>query len=239
AIMILMQTLWADLTSVGGSRFGWIYSPFIQELDIMSGALLWEWDASQYLDLTGSYAAYTGGTFEYAHCNAVVRDAEGDYLMSFRFYDLVVKVSGATKEIIWRLGGKDSDFTFGNGSTFIGQHDPQWVPGTDYTELTLFDNDNNNCGVEPSWGTARGVWLRLDYSSMHVELVREFLPPWWEGGLQLLPNGNVLVVFGSAGSVIEYAPPVQTTKDASAKEGPWDIVFEGNAHQVYRAYKYD
>ncbi|KIY53326.1 hypothetical protein FISHEDRAFT_55269 [Fistulina hepatica ATCC 64428] len=56
-------------------------------------------------------------------------------------------------------------------------HDPQWVPGTDQIEMTLFDNDRDNCRDLPTYGAGRGIWIKLDYDEMSVSLVHEYLPP--------------------------------------------------------------
>ncbi|KIY51011.1 hypothetical protein FISHEDRAFT_38264 [Fistulina hepatica ATCC 64428] len=239
-LMILMKTVGADLSSIGGSRHGMVYSPFIQEVDIETGKLVWEWSAAEHLivrcyfelqsTFSGSFQHFGGGVYGYAHCNAVYKDEDGNFLMSFRFYSMIIKVDGKTKDIIWRLGGKNSDFSFNNGSTFIGQHDPQVHTLTFSFQLTLFDNDCDDLGTLGPWGTARGIWVRLDYDKMTVTLVREYLPPERkradiEGGMEILPNGNVLVAHGSSGWVLEY------THDG-------ELVFNGQTHQVYRAYKY-
>ncbi|KIY46834.1 hypothetical protein FISHEDRAFT_46529, partial [Fistulina hepatica ATCC 64428] len=230
-LMIAMRTLRVDLTSVGALSTGLVNNPFIQEFNITSGELVWEWSAAEHLPFTGSYRSNDHGLWEYAHCNAVLKDEHGDYLISFReFIVMIAKVNGKTKEIIWRLGGKESDFTFNNGSSFIGQHDPQVCRLSLYSKMTLFDNDRDNCRAEGTYGTGRGIRIRLDYKTMSVSLVREYLPRQRErveieGGLQLLPNGNVLVAFGSNGWVNEY------THDG-------ELLFEGWAKQVYRAYKY-
>ncbi|KIY45545.1 hypothetical protein FISHEDRAFT_76401 [Fistulina hepatica ATCC 64428] len=261
-LMIAMHQTIADLRPVGGIQMGRAWSPYAQEVDIDTNLLLWEWNAAKHLSFAGSYRQFDDLWWDYAHCNAVVRDEHGDYLLSFRFYSMIVKVDHKTNHIIWRLGGKDSDFTFKDGSSFIGQHDPQWVPGTDQTQMTLFDNDRDNCRDLSTYGTGRGIWIKLDYDKMSVSLMREYLPPSGvfdvsaaynsmsdagsskkssdsdrthvvyrkpveiEGGMQLLPNGNVLVAFGSRGAIIEYI------QDGS------EIVFQAWTNRVYRAYKF-
>ncbi|KIY49652.1 hypothetical protein FISHEDRAFT_40464, partial [Fistulina hepatica ATCC 64428] len=223
ATLILMENTRADLTVIKGNRNGRIYSPVMQEIDIATNKVVWQWHAAEYLKVRfdATYRKYDWGLWEYAHANAFLKDSDGDYLISFRYYNSVMKIDGTTKGIIWQLGGKNSDFTFNNGSQFLGQHDPQ---------MTIFDNDHDECSTPMNWGTARGIWIRLDYKDMSVTLVREYLPTKREhaiieGGVQVLPNGNVLVAYGSSGGVIEYT-----------REG--EIVFEGYTHQVYRAFKH-
>ncbi|KIY43713.1 hypothetical protein FISHEDRAFT_53102, partial [Fistulina hepatica ATCC 64428] len=239
ALMILMKTVKADLRAVGGGVSEDVYSPFVQEIALPSGDVVWEWSGADYLDVRAFPGPYTGSLWEFAHCNSVSQDDLGDYLMSFRAflsldgrrfidsccagaYSAIIKVNGKTKGIMWMLGGKHSDFSFHNGSTFTGQHDPQ---------MTIFDNDHDLCGTPSTYGTARGIRVQLDYATMNVKLVKEYLPSQHEpaeieGGIQILPNDNVLVAFGSSGTIIEYTP-----------DG--EIVFEGHTHAVYKAFKYD
>ncbi|KIY46143.1 hypothetical protein FISHEDRAFT_31057, partial [Fistulina hepatica ATCC 64428] len=207
ALMILMKTLPANLRPFGGLEKSWLYTPFIQEIDIETGHLLWEWSAAEHLDVCCTAVPYLSATdcvvfysWEYAHCNTVFKDHEGFYYMSFRYYSMVAKVDPHTKEIIWQMGGIHSDFKFNNGSAWIGQHEPK---------MTIFDNDHDECGTPSIYGTARGLWLQVDYDKWEVSLLREYLPSvrqpaTIEGGLQILPNGNVLVAYGSSGHIIEY-----------------------------------
>ncbi|KIY48885.1 hypothetical protein FISHEDRAFT_73218 [Fistulina hepatica ATCC 64428] len=226
------------LGRLGGNPHGYIYDPLMQEVDIASGRVVYRWSAAEHLSLEDSYndAAQTKGTWQwntwdFSHGNSVMKDEAGDYVLSYRFLHQIVKVNGKTGNVIWKLGGKSSDFAFNNGSTFIGQHDPRWVEGTDQTEMTIFDNDSDGVRSVPRWGTARGIHVRLDYAAMTVTLLREFLPRVRqpadiEGSMRILPNGNVLVCYGSTGYITEYTA-----------EG--EIVFDAYAKHVYRAFKYE
>ncbi|KIY49060.1 hypothetical protein FISHEDRAFT_28710, partial [Fistulina hepatica ATCC 64428] len=190
-----------DLTVVGGTPQDGVYDPIVQEVNIETGDLVWEWNPLYYLDLRHSYRPLDDHHgWEFAHTNAVLKDADDNYLISYRFYHSIIKVDGRTNEIIWMLGGMGSDFTFSNGSSFVGQHDPQ---------MTIFDNDCDGVGNDGPFGTSRGIWVHLNYTTMHVTLLREYVPSVRaraevEGGIQVLPNGNVLVAYGSMGRVAEY-----------------------------------
>ncbi|KIY47562.1 hypothetical protein FISHEDRAFT_59541 [Fistulina hepatica ATCC 64428] len=246
ALVITNANTPADTSQVeNGARFGFAFSPIVQEIDVATGALVWEWRGIEHVNFRDSYRAYSPEKYDYTHMNSVFKDEYGDYLMSLRACNMVIKVDHITKDIVWQLGGKHSDFKFTNGSAFVGQHDAQlyelaanletgqWVPGTGNTEMILFDNGVDGCGNSGPWGTARGIWLRLDYRHKEVTLVHEYLPPVRHrgfvaraGGIQALPNGNVLVSFGSGGDIREYTRDGRTT------------VFDASARQMYRAYKY-
>ena len=53
--------------------------------------------------------------------NSVAKFPNGDYLVSIRFTYAIYRISHATGEVVWRLGGKISDFE--QDFTFSAQHD--------------------------------------------------------------------------------------------------------------------
>ena len=74
------------------------------------------------------------------------------------------RVSRSTGQIVWRLGGKRSDFAMGPGTTFGYQHDARLQADGTYT---LFDD-----GSAP--GHSRAIVLRLDETAMTATLVHEY-----------------------------------------------------------------
>ena len=111
--------------------------------------------------------------------------------------------STARGAIVWRLGGKHSDFEMGAGSNFAWQHDARRQPdGT----LTVFDN-----GATPAVEQlSRGLILDVDEQAMTATLVRQYTHPrilaGSQGSVQLLANGNVFVGWGEAPRVIRVPP---------------------------------
>ncbi len=62
----------------------------------------------------------------------------GIILLSFRHLNEVTKIDSSSGEIIWRLGGKQNQFTFlGDTMPFSAQHDARRIANGN---LTLFDN---------------------------------------------------------------------------------------------------
>ena len=53
------------------------------------------------------------GLYDYFHINSVKLDTDGNLLVSSRHTWTVYKVNRTTGAIIWRLGGKKSDFALG------------------------------------------------------------------------------------------------------------------------------
>ncbi|MEM7035523.1 MAG: aryl-sulfate sulfotransferase, partial [Bacteroidota bacterium] len=113
----------------------------IQEFD-PQGNMVREWRSldhihpSEFVD--GYY--YVPTRFDYAHANSIAEDTDGHLLVSFRHLDAVHKIHHQTGDVIWRLGGKHSDFSFPNDSLrFRGQHSAARLPNG---RIGLFDNGN-------------------------------------------------------------------------------------------------
>ena len=69
-----------------------------------------------------------GAEWEYFHVNSVDVDSDGNFLVSSRNTSTIYKIDRATGKIIWRLGGKKSDFKLGPGVRFDWQHCARWQP---------------------------------------------------------------------------------------------------------------
>ena len=123
--------------------------------------------------------------------------------------------------MIWRLGGKRSDFTFGSGASFAFQHDARrQKDGT----ITLFDNGATGPGAEQVEPSSRPIRLRVDASRRTAALVREYVPEQPRssdamGNLQVLPDGGVFVGWGTVGGWTEFAPDGTVRYDASFADG--------------------
>jgi hypothetical protein len=141
---------------------------------------------------------------DYFHVNAVDEDRDGNLLISARNMHALYKVDKRTGRVIWRLGGRRSDFAMGPGARFHFQHDV--VRLRDGT-LSLFDNQ----ATPPTAERSRGLVLRLDERRRTARVVREHVHPdgllaGAEGNMQTLPGGNVLIGWGPEEHVTEHAP---------------------------------
>ncbi len=212
----------ADLSAVGGARGGTIQDAIFQEIDLATGRLLLEWHSLDRIPLEESYAP-VGADWDFFHINSVDLDHDGDLLVSARSTHTVYKIarSGA---IVWRLGGKHSDFSMGAGSAFAWQHDARrQLNGT----LTVFDN-----GATPAVERrSRGLILDLDERAMTAALLRQYTHPGIlagsQGSVQLLPNGNVFVGWGEIPRVSEFHHSGHMLFDAVL----------GAQYQSYRAFR--
>ena len=213
----------ADLTSVGGPRKGTIQDAIFQEVDLASGKVLLEWHSLDRIPLEESYAPVEAENWDFFHINSVDLDGDGNLLVSSRSTHTIYKLDrkGA---ILWRLGGKHSDFEMTPGSNFAWQHDARRRPdGT----LTIFDN-----GATPAVEKlSRGLILDVDEQTMTATLLRQYTHPkiltGSQGNMQLLEDGNVFIGWGEVPRVSEFERSGRLVFDAVL----------GEKYQSYRAFR--
>lgn len=193
----------ANLTSVGGPRHGMVNATAIQEIDIATGRVLWQWDADRHIPITASYVRPSQGWFDPYHMNSIQLLPGGDLLASLRNTWSVYEISIKTKKILWTLGGKRSNFSIGPGANFEWQHAARLAGKT----LTLFDDAD--APQEESQSSAKV--LRLNLRRRAVTLVHGYThsPPLLsnvQGNAQRLTNGNLFVGWGAQPDFSEYTP---------------------------------
>jgi hypothetical protein len=222
----------------------------VEEVNIATGAVLFEWHSADHIDPSeavlpapsasashppASPSAPTATAtpvptsqsgppiYDSVHVNSIEIDRDGNLLVSARNTSTVYKIDRTTGEIRWRMGGKKSDFKMGSGTSFALQHDARRHPdGT----ITIFDD-----GSGP--GTSRALVLDVDETAMTVNLVRAYPHPhakmaMSQGNMQVLPNGNVFVGWGSTGYASEFAVDGTVLMDAD---------FSGSI-QSYRCFRF-
>lgn len=106
------------------------------------GEVLFEWNSADHVDIAAE--TVTGDDHDYAHINSVEVMADGDLLMSFRHFSSVFKVARtahdgfAVGDVVWRLGGRRSDFSFPDGTGGpCAQHTAHELANGD---IMVFDN---------------------------------------------------------------------------------------------------
>jgi hypothetical protein len=218
----------ADLSAVGGQANGAVWSGVVQEIDIATGDVVFQWDSLDHVPVTETRQSLAGGTaaqpFDYFHINSVDVASDGDLLVSSRNTWTVYKIGRHDGAIAWRLGGKNSDFTIGSGAQFEWQHHPR-AHGPDL--LTVFDN-----GASPAEeAQSRALLLKLDTAGKHVTLEQAYTHPAGlladnQGSVQLLADNRVFVGWG--------AEPYFTEFDADGS-----VLLDGQfpvGDQTYRAF---
>ena len=223
ALVAIYNTVTTDLTSTGGAANAQVVEGIVQEIEIETGEVLFEWRSLDHVGVDESYLSTPGatGSIDYFHLNAIDVDTDGNLLVSGRNTSTVYKLDRKTGEIIWRLGGMNSDFQMGPGATFNFQHDPRsHEDGT----LTLFDNGASGPGTQDIEPMSRPMRLRLDTDAMTAALVQvyETATPRLAtalGNVQQQPHGGVFVNWGTAGAFSEFAPDGSVIFDATLPAG--------------------
>jgi hypothetical protein len=216
ALVLAYEITSADLSSLGHRR-GEVVEGIVQELEIPSARVLFEWRSLEHVSVDESYVG-VGPRFDYLHANSVDVDAAGNLLVSARNTSAVYKIDRDSGKVIWRLGGKKSDFVLGKHAAFAKQHDAREHAGGRL--ITLFDN-----GAATGTGAqSRGIVLALDHARMRATLVHQYIhqPPCRAhalGSVQLQTNGNALVGWGTAPFFTEYTQDGAVAFDATLPDG--------------------
>lgn len=169
----------------------------------------------------------TGQNVNPWHGNAIDVDTDGHLLVSFRNMDEVTKINSSTGEIIWRLGGRNNEFTFVNDplNGFSHQHGIRRLSNGN---IILFDNGNLH-----SPPASRAVEYHLDEAGRIATMIWEYRPQplvfaSFLGFAERISNGNTLICFGNTRRVIEVD---------SAGTKRWDLFVNNASRLPYRAFR--
>jgi hypothetical protein len=219
-----------DLSSARGSRRGILLDAILQQVDVKTGLVMFEWHAWGHVPLSDSYSTPGAARtpWDYFHINSVSLDpwGDGNFIISARNTWAGYEISYHTGTILWRLGGKRPSFRMGRGTGVAWQHDIRWQ--TDHT-LTIFDD-----GALPRvHAESRVIRERIDWRNHTVSLVaRDVRSPALlagsQGNDQLLPDGDSFVGWGEEPYVTEFGRSGQTLFDAHLPQ----------SGESYRAYRF-
>ena len=231
ALLVIYDTVRLDLSAVGGRRGATVLEGVVQEVDVDTGAVLFEWHSLRDVPLRESYMPVPRArdeVYDYVHINSVALDADGDLLVSGRHTHAVYKIDRESGRIRWRLGGRRSSFRMGPGAAFRWQHDARRrADGA----LTLFDNRAR----QPLKGVkSRALVLRLDETARTATVVQAIRHPRGllgasQGNVQALPDGGMVVGWGGRN-------PVFSQFDARGRL-VFDARFRDTEAESYRAYR--
>ena len=232
ALISIYNEIRTDLSRVGGAVDGRLVEGIIQEIDIPSGRVVFEWHSLDHVALEESskLGLTPDGNVDYFHLNSIGVDNDGHLLVSARHASAVYKVHRRTGRVIWRLGGTKSDFTLGPGVPFGFQHDARrHSDGT----LTIFDN---TASLPTQTGIAsRALRIRLDTAARTATLARDYRAPdvrtsWAMGNAQQVADGGLFVGWGTFPGFSEIGPDgalrfdarfVGTSVTYRARREPW------------------
>jgi len=219
AIFPAVKDVSADLSAYGGSATGEYEDNAIQEVDLRTGRLVFQWDMASHIPLSQAEVTappVPGVVWDPYHINSIDLDSSGHLLVSARDTWGLYEISHATGTVIWQLGGKNSTFTLGPGADFSWQHDARFLTGD---EISMFDDSCCNLPAGKPTRFARGLVLRLDVSTHTASVVRSYthdpgLDVPTQGDMQTLPNGNVFIGWGQQPLYSEYTPAGRLLYDA-------------------------
>ncbi|MCI0449550.1 MAG: aryl-sulfate sulfotransferase [Chlorobi bacterium] len=210
----------------GGNPNAIVIGLIIQELDVNKN-VVFQWRSWDHFQITDPiYVNLLDSVIDYVHGNAIDRDFDGNILISSRHLDEITKINRITGDVIWRLGGRNNQFTFINDSVrFSYQHGIRRLQNGN---IILYDNGNNHT---PPY--SRAVEYTLDEQNLTATLSWQyrnnpaiFGPAM--GFAQRLSNGNTLISWGAANPTItEVTPDGKIALEMSLPQG----IF------TYRAFK--
>jgi hypothetical protein len=204
ALVIVYDRVNADLRAVGGARRGVVIDNVVQEIDLKTGLVLFEWHTIGRIALNDAVIPPRGRqTWSAFHVNSVDVDDDGNLLISARNSCAIYKVDRTTGEIIWTLGGEESDFRLNRRSRFCFQHDARRAGNG---VISLFDN---SAGPPILRKQSRAIKLAVDERRKTVRLIEQYQHPAKilapnQGSARVQPNGNVFVGWGQAPVFSEY-----------------------------------
>lgn len=208
------------------------------------GTVLWEWNSADHglVDET----VWTNDT-DYAHLNSIQVMDDGDLLLSFRHLSAVLKVARtphdgfASGDVVWRLGGRHSDFTFPDdpdGTGPCAQHTAYQQPdGT----ILMFDNgswdlstplcvdQSDPLGPVVQRPVTRILGLALDEETMEASVVENHQVDGrfavFAGSAERLAGGTTLVGWASstAATASELGPDGEVlweVRNVATESGP-------------------
>jgi hypothetical protein len=225
ALVTSWELTTADLRAVGGSPQGQVVGGVLQEIEIPSARVLFEWRSLDHVAIAESHQTIGRHALDYFHINSIDEDHDGNLLVSARNTWAVYKINRHTGSVMWRLGGKRSDFAMGKGTRFAWQHDARHHGSS---SISLFD-DSAAPQVAPQ---SRALVIALDTENMRATLHRQYTHrpralAHALGSVQVLPNGHVLVGWGTEPYFTEYGPDGKIHLDAKLPKGG----------QNYRAFR--
>lgn len=216
-----------DLRPVKGARSGVILDTAIQEVDMKTGLVRWEWHSLDHISASESEVEASNTSWDWFHLNSIDLEPDGNILISARNTWAAYQLEGGSGKVLWRLGGLKSSFKMGPGTETAWQHDGRMLPDG---EVSLFDDGSN----PPIHHESRAIRIALDFTTHEARLASAYThknPPLLaasQGNAQTLADGSTLVGYGGAPEISEFAIGGSLLFDANL---PYDMSF-------YRAFRF-
>lgn len=208
------------------------YDGFV-ELDTETWEPTFLWNAYGHIGLDESFVTQDspeercdgGKPWDFLHFNSIDKFANGDYLLSGRRSNALYRISRKDNSIVWRLGGRKSDFDLKDGLMFSGQHSAKiYEENGKHLLISFLDNAYGPGDPQTTNDASRGLLLSLDTKAMTAELVQEFKHPQHgyaegQGNLQWLPDGHAWISWRDKALQTEHAADGTLLMEASFKAG--------------------
>lgn len=217
ALITIYTTAKADLRSIGGRPDQTVVNGVVQEIDIATGEVLFEWNSADHVPFSESRERLPESAdtpWDWFHVNAAHLDTDDNLLIDARHTWATYKVSRASGDILWTLGGDNSSFRLRaapgqrlnrDGEIFAWQHDPEALGRGLYT---WFDNESSGTGRDPL-GYSRVVTVRVDEERRVATLVASIKQPdrltaESQGNAQTTLGRRVFVGWGSLPYISQF-----------------------------------
>jgi len=194
-----------DLASAQGPSNGVILDAVIEEIDMKTGLVRWEWHSLDHVRATDSETSPPKSTpWDWFHLNSIDPQPNGDIFISARNTWAGYELGAGTGQILWTLGGLRSSFKMGAGTKTWWQHDGRILADGD---VTFFDDGSD----PPEEAQSRGVRIALDFTTHQARLVSAYThpnPPLLaasQGNMQTLADGDTVVNYGGIPQISEYS----------------------------------
>jgi hypothetical protein len=223
ALILAYKQSTADLSSIGGPSNQAVINGYVQEINIRTGKVIFQWNSAEHVPYSQSEQALptsASSPWDWFHINAVKVNSNGDLLIDARNTWTTYEVDPHSGKIVWQLGGKASSFTLQAGAgqslndagdIFAWQHDPEPLGHDVYS---FFDNEaggiaNTGTNVSSEFGVSRVVKVKLDLLHHTATLLQadnqpEALLASSQGDSQPLPGGGEFVGWGSLPYISEF-----------------------------------
>ncbi len=221
ALITAYDPIFCNLSSVGGPAYGAVTVGVLQEIDVKTGLVMFEWSSLDHVALGESYEpagrSTTSSPFDFFHINSINLDPDGSLLVSARNTWTVYNLNAASGTIVWRLGGKHSSFAMGPGTATAWQHDPRVLANG---SISIFDN-----GSSPTvHSQSRGIVVSVNLQRRTATLLSQILhsPPLLaesQGNVQALANGDWFLGWGQLPEFSEFNAAGELLFDAHFPAG--------------------
>ncbi len=208
ALILSSESQYLDLSTLvpGGFPAARVDQTVIQEVDLDNN-VVFQWRSLDHIPITDTYQNQANPG-DYIHGNSIWFDeTDGNLILSARNTSEAIKISRVTGEVIWRMQGKQNQFTFTN--QIPGNTDPAWfqvqhsVRRQANGHLTVFDNGFSDDSDPPfTRPFSRGVEYVIDETGKTAKLVWQFrhspdIITYGGGSVERLSGGHSIIQWGT------------------------------------------